>query len=269
MNRAPLDQRFFREFGKAITTPLDIRSGRLTATPALYPPRLVAGVVASDGLEVYQRQYWLRLVGVIETEFPLTAQLMGADEFVAAAVAFLRRHPPCGVDIGEAADGFSRAVGRDVSSSGLLQAATAIDEAWRSVWRAPITMPWRPDPTDAGRLPHACLSRSPGRVVFRSRWNVVELRHAVAGATVPLPNAVRLAEEGAWLIRNGEEGIGSTRIEPLEASLIELLDRNPFSVALAKLEATVPPAQRGQLPERVRSSLTKWMGLGLWCGFQR
>ena len=267
MSRAPLDQRFFREFGEAITTPLDVRSGRLTATPERYPPGLVAGVVASDGLEVYQRQYWLRLVGVIETEFPLTAHLMGADEFTAAAVEFLRRHPPRGVDIGEAADGFSRAVARGGSASDLLRSAAAIDDAWRSVWRAPIARSWRPDPAEAQRLPHARLRRSPGRILLRSRWNVVELRHAAAGATVPLPNAVRLAEEGAWLILNGEEGIGSTRIEPLEACLIELLDRHPFSGALAKLEATVPPAQRAQLPARVRSSLAKWMDLGLWCGF--
>lgn len=266
MSREQPLQRFFQEFGDAITTPLEARAGRLAATPERYPPGLVASAVRGEGLEVYQRQYWLRLAGVFESEFPLTSRLLGTEAFLAAAFAFINRHPPRGVDIGEAADGFERFLAAEEHSDGIVRAAAAIDETWRGVWRAPLTSPWRPKEADSLRLSHARLRAAPGRRVFRSRWAVVEPRHAVLEASATLSAVRRLDVEGAWLIRNGEDGITSMRLEPQEARLIDLLDRHTFAGALAKFEAAVPVEQRAPLPELVRSTLAKWMELGLWSG---
>jgi hypothetical protein len=86
---------FQARFGDTLRTPLDRTSGTLTATPATYDAALVAEV-GSERLAVYNRQYWLRLFGVLHDAFPLTARLVGYWAFNEHAGAYLAAQPPRG-----------------------------------------------------------------------------------------------------------------------------------------------------------------------------
>ena len=70
-------------FGAVIRTPLDRSSGALRATVSANAPAALDDSLdgprrpAAERLAVYNRQYWFRLFGVMQTAFPLTARLLG------------------------------------------------------------------------------------------------------------------------------------------------------------------------------------------------
>jgi Putative DNA-binding domain len=97
-----------RQFGDALRAPLRVDAGALRPDPASYPPSLCAR--ASTRLAVYNRQYWFRLYGALQGEYPLTARLLGLWTFNQAAQAFLLAHPPRHADLRRAADGFADAI---------------------------------------------------------------------------------------------------------------------------------------------------------------
>lgn len=48
---------------------------------------------AFERLEIYNRQYWLRVLGALEEDFPTLRAVIGPSRFQAMAVAYLQEHP--------------------------------------------------------------------------------------------------------------------------------------------------------------------------------
>ncbi len=46
-----------------------------------------------ERLEIYNRQYWFRLLGALEEDYPALQAVMGADRFQAMAISYLQAHP--------------------------------------------------------------------------------------------------------------------------------------------------------------------------------
>jgi hypothetical protein len=150
---AELQQRF----GVTVMTPLDRKTGTLRAVPANYDPQLREDIApgqtlsSADRLAVYNRQYWFRLFGVLQSAYPLTTRLLGHWSFNDWATQFLSAHPPRGWDIDSVADGFDEFLGSipsaqsfslpngaSLPTEALLEGAR-IDAAYRRVFLAPDT----------------------------------------------------------------------------------------------------------------------------------
>jgi hypothetical protein len=259
-------ERFYEAFSAVVATPPVERSGHLSATPERFPAALVVDVADATGLEVYQRQGWLRLLDVLASEYPLTAYLSGPARFRSVAIAFLCETPPRSADVAEAADGFDLDPRVRAVLPGPALAGAAIDAAWRAVCRSPVFAGWRPSADEAARLRSGRLRPSPARRLVAAPWALIEARHALARGEVPRLPADAMGEGCDTAVLLAEGGVTSVLLEPFEARLVRLLDGMPLPEALARLEDEVPGRMRASLPAEVRRWLSRATALGVWSG---
>ncbi len=266
-------------FGAVLRTPLDRSTGTLRATPEDYDRDALAEVL--DGplapgparLAVYNRQYWFRLFGVMQTAFPLTARLLGHWHFNDHVARFFLAHPPQGWDIDRAPDGFEASLSdslREHPDRDALIEAAGIDAAWRGLFRAPDAAPFRPSPEDAARLLDSRLVPSPAVALVSERWSWLQLRSALSGdrgeSVVPLPD--RLAQPRWWALAREPGGIRHLPLEAREGELLALLRRHPLRDALALLEAACPEPERAALPAHCGRWLARSVERGFWVGLR-
>jgi hypothetical protein len=102
MMRAPMSLvDLQREMAAAVTMPLtsdeDMRSHRYDGRPmsevaeSFIAPN--SRLTAFERLEIYNRQYWFRVLGALVEDFPALRVLLGARKFDALSVAYLAAHP--------------------------------------------------------------------------------------------------------------------------------------------------------------------------------
>ena len=272
-------------FGAMLRAPLDRSSGTLRAQSAGYDEAMCGeiaggrGLSAAERLAVYNRQYWCRLFGVLQSEYPLTARLLGCWFFNEHAARFLLARAPASADIQDAADGFDdflRAtlaephvqIGRaSVPRAAVIEAVT-IDAAWRRVHQAPEEPHFRPSARDAGHLGRCRLRPRSGWTVLEESWPLMQLRRSVTSdpgeSAVPLPPRLRAPQ--SWLIFRAPGGAAQMALAPRQAQLFRLLTRHVVADALARLESSASPQERTRLPADVQAWLAQSVELGFWSG---
>ena len=260
---------FQARFGAMLRTPLDRGTGTLRATPSRYGAELRREArhgpraPADERLAVYNRQYWFRLFGLVQSAFPLTARLLGYWHFNGYATRFLLARPPSGWNVERAAEGFDAFLvdlldapsvrlepgGSVIERDALLEAAK-IDAAWRSVFFAPNVPAFRPSPADAHRLLDGRLAPSPTVIVFGEHWPLLELRRRIGGVPGESPIALppKLEKPAFWALVRKPAGIGELPLERREAELFLLLREHPIREALSRLEGACSGEERAALP---------------------
>ena len=251
-------------FGDVIRTPLDRTTGTLRTT------------IADERLAIYNRQYWFRLFGVLQTAFPLTTRLFGHWRFNEHAARFLSANPPRGWDVDRAADGFedflARALDPAPDDREAFVEAARIDAAARSVSRAPDVSPFRPTAADASRLLDARLLPSPACALVVEHRPLVELRNALLTAPTedesPVPVPAKL-EGPRWIALVREpSGIRHLALDAREGELLDLLRRHTVRDALARLEAACAEDERRDLPARTQRWLARSVEHAMWTGIK-
>jgi hypothetical protein len=270
---------FQARFGQVIRTPLDRSTGTLTPQTSAYDARAVEE--ALDGpsatgaarLAVYNRQYWARLLDVMQSAFPLTARLLGHWTFNEHAARFLLARPPTGWDLDRVPDGFDRFLASaleplDGDEARAWIEAARIDAACRDAFAAPSAPAFRPSPADAARLLDAWLVPSPAVRIVEEHRPLVALRREIlrdpSGHRAGLPPA--LPRSQWWLIAAASEGVAQSRLEAREAQLLLLLANHSVRDALARLEADCSAEERLQLPARTQDWLAWSVRREVWSG---
>jgi hypothetical protein len=270
-------------FGAALRAPLVRRSGGPSAA-VRFDAALVAEIAdlpilgPREQLGVYNRQYWFRLFGTLQTEYELTARLMGFAEFNGYAQEFLLASPPSGFDLHEVGDGFVGFLQRasagpadtlsGVPRQAVLEAA-AIDHAFRRMLYAPHEEVYRPSAAEADGLPAVRLLPSRHWALVEEHWPLVDLRRDLADAKderrAVLP--ARLPAARWWLFCNDAAGAMKVAVVPaLAARLFGLLTQHAVGDALGLLERECPAEQRARLPGDVQRWLAQSVELGFWMG---
>lgn len=126
---------------------------------------------------------------MLQSEFPLTAHLLGYWHSNEYAAQILTTQAPSGFDICSAADGFAAFLGsHQVAGSRLkragdfalpseaLQQAAAIDEALRQAICAKAQAPLQLDPAQAASLACSRLIPRPGLSLIYEQWLLMDLR---------------------------------------------------------------------------------------------
>jgi hypothetical protein len=270
---------FQARFGDVIRTPLDRTGGTLAATTAAYDPGIVVDTLDSptgtgaDRLAVYNRQYWFRLFDVVQRAFPLTSRLVGYWVFNDYVARYLRVRLPRGWELDCVADGFAAFVEdtfecEDPAKRCAWVEAACIDDAWRTVFRAPEIPPFRPSATHASRLLDARLVPSPAWRIVREHRPLLELRkrllHDSSQDCVEVPPLLPRARW--WALVRRDQGILHISLEPREAELLVLLGETSVRDALARVERECAPEERALLPAQARGWLARSVELDFWSG---
>lgn len=272
-------------FGAALRTPLSAAGGTLHADRRAYPERAVADLLpgpqltAAERLSVYHRQYWLRLLRVLQEQYPLVMRLCGAWGFNQHAIAFLSLEPPRGCDLGDVGVGFDDFLAQHVQDvpvhnagaqplprAALLEAAR-LDAAFRRVFMAPEEPAFH---ASADELASQRLRRSRALAIVHESWPLLELRARIFGKpeshAIPLPLA--LLRRRSWALYRGARGVSQLALEPEQARLLELLRQCPLGAALAALEAECDATAREGLPARTQQFLAHAVRHGFFAGVE-
>lgn len=243
-------------FSAVLRTPLAAQSGGLRPDLTSYPERACADILptaqltAAERLSVYQGQYWMRLLNLLQEQYPLTTRLFGAFVFNQYAMQFLLEHPPRAHDLGEVAEGFAGFLARALGSQPALLEAAELDAAFRRVFIAPEQPNWQLTAADAPSLAGRRLRLSAAMTCVQEHWPLLALRsralHDPGEEALPLPAA--LARPQRWLLHRSEAGVAHCALGPLQARLLQLLPECSVGEALARVQAECPEDERERLP---------------------
>lgn len=263
-------------WSKILRTPLATHSGTFTAEPTELWMQIESGPgqEPSVGLAVYQRQYWLRLFNCLQSEFPLTAALMGYWNFNGLAQDFLVLNPPRSYALETIAVGFeaylrSRAL---PGPPGCLLQAAAWDRARSQCFYAPRSQPWDfREGASPSLLIDMVLQPAEDWRLVREDWGLLDLflnAYASALSKDPKPTLfwpARHRETQFFLVQRAREAKGLV-YRPLlraQAFLYEALPRQSLLGALEELEAAFGKSE-AQLPEKVQRWMEESVSWGLW-----
>lgn len=279
---------FQRDFGAALRTPLDARSGTLRAQSERYEAPLVAAVADAascsgrERLALYNRQYWFRLLTAMQTSWPLTARLLGLFCFNLHAQRFLLHAPPRHFDLRIVTLGFEAYLASSLRTEAVdlgpgetplptpaLLEAAALDAEFARVFYAPAEPRFDPSQSNDASLLDRRLKSGTAYARVREHWPLVKLRHTPAESrserAIALP--ARHAQPETWALFRNQRGVAHVRLAPLQARLLELLEGYPLGHALAQLEAEVEPEARESLAEQTRGWIAQGVACGFWTGF--
>lgn len=273
-------------FSAVLRTPLSAAGGALHADARAYPRAAIDDILpsskltAAERLGVYQRQYWMRLLRLLQEQYPLTTRLCGAWDFNQRAIAFLCRHAPHGSDLASVAEGFEpylenalredplRIPGVPPLPRDALQQAARLDAAFRRVFMAPAEPTFLPSAGDTATLSERRVRMSRALARVDEAWPLLELRARTSNAPSDGPIALPapLARRRSWAIFRTDRGVTHLELERDQARLLELLQDNTLGGALAILESECDPAGREKLPARTQRFLAEAVRRGFFSG---
>jgi Putative DNA-binding domain len=258
---------FQRDFTAALCRPLGRATKTLVADTAAYPDALCERIRA-DGrarLAVYNRQYWFRLFGALQTEYRLTCALLGAWTFNEHAERFLLAHPPASHDLARICDGFAAWM---IGRHGALREAITLDDALRGVLTAPDLPRLVLGPEDVPHLPRGRLVFAPTCAVIEQTrpWFVLRdgLPPHVDERRVSPPEVFADGMHAYLLVRHGAT-LGRKRLAPAHAQLLQLLAHHAVGDAITALEQAHGPTIAADAQRWLREGMV----LGLWTELRR
>jgi hypothetical protein len=150
-----------------------------------------------------------------------------------------------------------------VSEPALVQAAR-IDEAFRSVLRAPEQARFSPTAEQLGELEGARLLRSPAVRVLEETWPLLQLRAAPYDGEAALPVPAAHAQAQHWLLCGTAEAYRIVQLTAPHARFLEMLLEHTVGEALATIELA-----HGDAPD-LAAQIQRWLAegarLNVWTG---
>ena len=242
-------------FTEILRTPLDHAQGvlesrlpeawrQLNVCPRSYR-------AAEAGVTDYHRQYWFRLLTILQKDFPLTARIMGLWNFNLCAQRYLLDVPPSGYDLAEIRESFAGFL-KDQELSLMIVQAAQLDDARAALIMAPDFQAWKGLSGEHADPEQIRLKAAPHWRIVREDWALVTW-----DAGEPLPRKHESLE--LWLIQTDATGFMYRMLDPVQARLYELLSEHPMTAALVKLEAEARLSA-----EQVQNWMALSVQWGLW-----
>lgn len=271
-------------FGTVLRTPLSTAGNTLHPDVRAYSARAVDDVLpgpkltAAERLSVYHRQYWLRLLQVVQEQYPLSMRLCGAWGFNQHAIAFLVQRPPRGCDLGDVVTGFDDFLSEHLQTdpvhnlgapalprAALLEAAR-LDAAYRRVFMAPEEPAFQVGTCDVATQ-RVALSRA--LAIVDESWPLLALRARIFGKPESHPVRVppALPQPRSAALYRTTRGVAQVGLALEEARLLALLREHTVGTALAIIESECDAPARLGLPERTQQFLASAVRRGFFTGF--
>lgn len=268
MKEAPAWLAEFQEsFGKVLRTPLEQSNGMLLShLPKLWTelgvlPR--SQRAAAAGLSDYQRQYWFRLLTVLQEDFSLTTHLMGLRAFNQWAQKYLLEVPPRAYDLAKVREHFADFL-KSADQPALFLQAVQLDEIRAEVFMAPDHQPWQWQVEESDEPALIELRAAPDWRIFHEEWALVDLylHRPHLGGDAPCPEPQGRAQ--SWLIQRDVQGLVYRPVTKTQARLYELLAQKNIMDAIATLESECVDEDLRKLQALVQQWMSQSVSWGLW-----
>lgn len=255
------------EFGHHISLPMDFSSGQMLPSKSTYAPEFCEriqnhhGLSSEDRLAAYNAQYWYRLFGVLQEDFPLLAQLMGMWNFNQWASAFLSKEIPHKNDLNALCGDFYSYLSSNCSEALWLQAAR-IDLGYHRTFLSAEPKEWDPSGQDSS----STLSWNSIVDFFAEDWALVEMRQDIdrtnESALPPPPPSRKY-----WVIYREQQFLHTRALDEDFYTLLDLL-RSGLSLdqCFEQLSQLFDPSDlESKIPAWFQSAIElKW-----WKGWQK
>jgi hypothetical protein len=241
-------------------------------------------LTAFERLEIYNRQYWFRILGALAEDFPALRAVVGSARFEALSIAYLTEHPSRSFTLRNLGSKLIEWLGTHPEFTGRRH-ALAVDvariewafvEAFDSAERAPLTLPQIAALEGASVLAlqphlqlmalnypadHLVLSLHSREKRLTSEAGVQFEEESEAPANLP-----RLRRRPIWLAAHRVDfSVYYRRLEREEFLTLSALRQGlPLGEAIGQAFATstIPDARRA---ERVQAWFANWAELGWIC----
>ncbi len=256
---------FQASFGAALRTPWEFSQGRVHVQRSLAPKDLVilprSRRSAEAGMSDYQRQYWFRLITVLQNDFPLTAHVMGLWNFNQLAQSYVLQCPPRDFDLANVRKYFLDFL-EGSEHSALRRQAARLDDIRASVFMAPAYRVWQArsvqDPASI------VLHAAPDWRIFHEDWSLVELclnlPQAKGDGPCPIPQKL----SRTWLIQRDEQGLMHRPLTWEQGRLYEFLNEQSIGEAIMRLEGLSSIEGTEDLAQKVQQWMAASVNWGLW-----
>lgn len=260
-------RQFQEDFGKHISLPMDFSSGQMLPPKSKYSPELCEriqshrGVSSEDRLAAYNAQYWYRLLGVLQEDFPLLAQLMGMWNFNQWASDFLSKEVPHKNDLNALCGDFHNYLSSHCSEVIWLQAAR-IDLAYHRTFLSAEPSDWDPSGQDSS----STLCWNSIVDFFAEDWALVEMRQDI-DTTNEIARAAPPQARKYWVVYRENQYLHTRALDEDFYTLLDLL-RSGLSLdqCFEKLSQLFDPSSlEPKIPAWFQSAIElKW-----WKGWQK
>ncbi|MBC7530401.1 MAG: putative DNA-binding domain-containing protein [Oligoflexus sp.] len=278
-------ERFQKNFGDAIRTPLSVSTGKLKVqdlgiqSQGLRIQESEHGP-ASSRLSVYNQQYWFRLFNVMQDQAPLTSRLLGLWQFNQLVQEFLIAEPPAHYDLSELSRGFQRflqnlaptdlaKLGHKKLAVSTVGEAFTIDQAFTQVFYAAPQKLWRPNSDEAARLPHLQLVASKALALFEEGLALLPLRLEILNGLHPGEGAVSpgpaLPTPQYWALFRSQGAVTAKPLPEPQYRLYQFLTAYPLEEAMDRMGREYLPLLP-DLDEKVMIWLSQSLDDGFWIG---
>lgn len=240
----------------AITAPACIDDGQLVVGSDCGLEVLLSeihGTTAAARLRLatYQRQYWFRLLSIMQEELPLTCHRLGVEHFNRVALDFLHAHPPRDHALQRLARGFPRWVRHHGLSPAVYEAAK-LDRLYSELFMAPT----RPAQGFALRRPWQR---------WHEHWSSISDRRRLGTDDPPPVMPATITHDRAyWVLWRDQRGaIRCEGVSALQDRLLARLDRGlPLDDACAAVERSANASERQLLTNDIGTWFSTWTALG-------
>lgn len=211
---------------------------------------------AFDRLEIYHRQYWIRIGNALSEDFPALENLLGPERFREVVQAYLLRYPPTSPMLRELGSRLPRFLREEADWAVPLPHRLVVDLA-RFEWAKIAAFYAAEHP-----LPRADEIATPEIPLFlQPHLSLLDLRYPVErAAPEEFSPAVPPSPEPRRLVVHRQRETVYHKLLPREAFFL----LGSFSQGLALLEACARTAERfpALAPERYQEWLREWSSLG-------
>lgn len=259
------------QFASAMRTPLRIldAAGSYEITTGAYPQALTDRINPDRGqsgavrLSSYNRQYWFRLLTVMQEEHPLLRHLLGVTDFNVLVIDYLTAHPSSSPRLRHLSDALVGFL-TDSKRWGSLERVQcarlehAYIQAFDAAHQVPLAM-------TAATLTEP-LRLQPHLTLLAEDYNLVDwraqVRHDADDAI-----AVTLDERASWwAIWRGPEGVTASRLGRHQHALLTRLGAGePLGAACGGLAETLDAEGRALVMGNIQAWFTRWAGVGWFC----
>ncbi len=212
--------------------------------------------MTGTGLEIYNQQYWFRLLTVMQTETPLLCAHLGIERFNALAIAYLEQHPSAHPSLLRLLDNLSAFLAGhpEWGRPRIIQAAE-LDILYQRAFVAADAPPLG----EGSDLLTAPLRFHPSWALFAETFRCVQTRRQVRAEPEraepwEIPSGV-----GWWVIHRGDRGVRAIAVDALQARLLKILSEGtPLGAAFGRLDPR--PGEVARLGAEVQGWFAAWRG---------
>ena len=260
-----------QRFAEAMRTPLELGTaeGGYRLHPERYPPELTASICPDRGqpgairLASYNRQYWFRLLTVMQEEYPLLRHLLGLSDFNRMVIDYLTAYPSVSPQLRHLSDALVDFLAEHEGwGSRRRRQCARLEHAHIQAFDAEH----RPPAVLTAATLSAPLRLQPHLTLIAEDWDLVDWRARVRLDHDDAITVILTERPAWWAIWRHRDGVRSTRLGAHQhALLVRIAQGEPLSAACAGLAEGLDETQTAFVMANIQGWFSRWAASGWFC----